>query len=276
MTHVPLRRLALVAAAAATLLVGAVGCADGPQEVETPGGYTVTLVNPDKLTVCTHLPYVPFQYKAGDEIVGFDVDIVDLIAAELGLEQELVDMDFNQINNGAALSGNRCDLAAAGMTITDERAKNITFSDPYFDEVVAFLSPKGEPVESIEQVKEDELSLGVQASTTSLSYAKDNDVEPREFPDSAKQKLALESGQVDVILQDLPVLQEWLATDDSFAEDFELGGVIETGSHYGLGMKKDADERLVEVVNDVLAESKSNEKYDEIYARWFEAEAEAS
>ena len=269
------RRRVLAAAAAVAVAFSVSACGGGPQEAKTPGGYTVTLVNPDKLTVCTNLPYVPFQFEEDGEVVGFDVDIVNLAAEELGLEQEIIDIKFDSIESGAALTGNKCDLAAAGMTITPEREKNLTFSEPYFDEAIAFMTPKGEAVESIQDVIDGELKLGVQASTTSLQFAQDNGLTPQEYEDSGKQLQALQSGTVDVILQDLPVIQEWLKKPE-IAEKFELGGTIETGSQYGLGFKKDADQVLVDVVNKAIKDAKAGDAYAEIYKKWFGTEPAAS
>src|SRR5687768_11338398 len=111
------------------------------------------LVTPGKLTTCTNLPYEPFQFKEGDKVVGFDVDIVDLAAKKLGVTQEIVDIDFAVIKSGAAMAAGKCDVAAAGMTITEERKANIDFSIPYFDATQALLAKKGTGVASLEDVK---------------------------------------------------------------------------------------------------------------------------
>lgn len=256
----------LAVGVAAAMTFGVAACGGGPQEVETSGGYKVTLVDPEKLTVCTNIPYVPFQFKKDGETVGFDVDLVDLAAKELGVEQHVIDVKWDNIENGSALTGNKCDMAAAAMTITPEREENLTFSDPYFDEVIAFVAPKGEAPDSVEDL--GDRTLGVQASTTSLAYAKEHKLEPQEFQDSAKQRAGLESGKVDVILQDLPVITEWMK-DEDFAAKYEVGAVIETGKQYGFGFKKDADKTLVKVVNEQLAKAKESKKYDELYEKWF-------
>lgn len=261
------RRLAAIGGLVLVATIAMVGCAKEKPTTETPSGAQVSLVKAGALTVCTSLPYPPFQEKQGDKVVGFDVDIVDLVAAKLSVKQDIVDIDFNQIKGGAALEAGTCDLAAAGMTITDERKQNLTFSDPYFDEIIAFMSPKGKKVMTIDEVKSQNLKLGVQAATTSLQYAKDHGLDPVQFNDAGKQLQALQSGTVDVILQDHPVIYDWL-TKPEIAQVFELGGMIKTGAHYGFGMKKNADPNLVKIVNETLAEARANGKYDEIYQKW--------
>ena len=262
------RRIALVASAA---LVGLAACSGGPTTVETPGGFTVELVDPEHLTTCTTLPYAPFQFQDGDTIVGFDVDIVDLVADRLGLPQKIVDIRFDSIKSGAALSGGSCDLAAAGMTITPERSQYLTFSDPYFDEVLAFMVPKGTDVETIDDVVDQGLTLGVQAATTSLDHATEQGLDPEQYEGAAKELQALQSGTVDVVLQDLPVINQWL-DDDTVAAEFELGGIVRTGAQYGIGLRKDADPTLVDLVNEVLADAHADGSYDDIHRRWFGTE----
>ena len=77
-----------------------------------------TTIQPGKLLVCTHLSYKPFQFKdEAGKVVGFDVDLIDLVAKELGVTQEIVDIEFAQITSGAAFAAKKCDAGAAAMTI---------------------------------------------------------------------------------------------------------------------------------------------------------------
>ncbi|GIH95005.1 ABC transporter substrate-binding protein [Planobispora siamensis] len=226
------------------------------------------LVAAGKLTTCTNIPYEPFQFKEGDKIVGFDVDIVDLAAKKLGVTQEIVDIDFAVIKSGAAMAAGKCDLAAAGMTITDERKANIDFSVPYFDATQALLAKKGTGATSLDDVKAKNLKLGAQASTTGLDYVKEQGFNPREFADSSKELLGLQSGQVDVIVQDLPVVLTWLKKPE-IAEKFELIASLDTGEQYGIGLKKGADPVILKAVNDAITEAKADGTYEQIYVKWF-------
>ncbi|MEU6787538.1 ABC transporter substrate-binding protein [Nonomuraea angiospora] len=229
----------------------------------------VQLVTPGKLTVCTNIPYEPFQFKdASGKIVGFDVDIVDLVAKKLGVTQEIVDIDFAVIKSGAAMAAKKCDLAAAGMTITPERKANIDFSDPYFDATQALLAKKGTGATSLADVKAKNLKLGAQASTTGLDYVKKQGFDPTEYADSAKELLALQAGQADVIVQDLPVVLTWLKKPE-IAAKFELIGSLDTGEQYGLGLKKNADPVLLKTINEEIAKAKQDGTYEKIYVKWF-------
>jgi polar amino acid transport system substrate-binding protein len=229
------------------------------------------LVNPGKLTVCTNIPYEPFQFKDNEsgEIVGFDVDIVDLVAKKLGVKQEIVDIDFAVIKSGAAMATKKCDLAAAGMTITPERKANIDFSDPYFDATQALLAKKGTGAASLEDIKTKGLKLGAQASTTGLEHAKKNGFDPTEYADSAKELLALQAGQADVIIQDLPVVLTWLKKPE-IAEKFEVIASLDTGEQYGLGLKKGSDPVLLKTINEEIAKAKTDGTYEQIFVKWFD------
>ncbi|GGM95740.1 basic amino acid ABC transporter substrate-binding protein [Thermopolyspora flexuosa] len=230
----------------------------------------VTLVNPGKLTTCTNVPYEPFQFNQDGKVVGFDVDIVDLVAKKLGVTQEILDIDFAAIKSGAALNAGRCDVAAAGMTITEERKQNIDFSVPYFDATQALLAKKGSGITSLEDVKAKGLKLGAQASTTGLDYVKSKGFDPVEYPDSPKELFALQAGQVDVIVQDLPVVLTWLKKPD-VAEKFELAASLDTGEQYGIGLKK-GNTALLQVVNETIEAAKQDGTYNEIYKKWFGTE----
>ncbi|MET8140271.1 ABC transporter substrate-binding protein [Sphaerisporangium sp. NPDC005288] len=263
---------ALVVGAACLLSACGGGSDTGATASNAPAGSApaasgIKLINPGKLTTCTNLPYEPFQYKQGDKTVGFDVDIVDLAAKKLGVTQDIVDIDFAVIKSGAALNAGKCDVAAAGMTITPERQKNLLFSDPYFDATQALLAKKGTGAKSLEDVKAKNLKLGAQASTTGLDYVKGKGFDPTEFADSPKELLGLQSGQADVIVQDLPVVLTWLKKPE-IADKFELIASLDTGEQYGIGMKKGND-ALAKVVNEEIAKAKSDGTYEQIFVKWF-------
>ena len=92
-----------------------------------------TSVNAATILVGTDAGYAPYEYKdpQTNEIVGFDIDLIKAIAKATGNEAKIQNMQFAGII--PALQSNMIDVAAAGMTITPERQKQVTFSDPYYD-----------------------------------------------------------------------------------------------------------------------------------------------
>lgn len=259
-----------LAALTTALVVSACGGGSTDTTTTAPTADGVRLVNPGKLTMCTNVPFAPFEFKEAGKIVGFDVDIVDLVARKLAVTQDIIDIDFAAIKSGAVLDSHRCDVAAAGLTITAERRKNIDFSVPYFDATQGLMAKKGSGFTSLDDVKTKGLKLGATASTTGLDYVTGKGLEPIEFADSAKTLLGLDTGQVDVIVQDLPVVLTWLKKPE-IADKFELVARLDTGEQYGIGMRK-GNTRLAEVVNQVIETAKADGTYNAIYKKWLGAE----
>lgn len=248
------------------------GCGeDDEQPAAGGGGPDVDLVNDGALTTCTHLPYEPFQFERDGKIVGFDVDLVDLVAKELGVTQEIVDTPFEGIQSGEDLNARKCDIAAAAMTITDERAEKIDFSDPYFDANQALLVKKGSGIDSFEALQGQ--TLGVQSGTTGKMYAEENasGVELKDYEDLALQLSSVKSGQIPAAINDIPVLLDFAKKNP----ELEVTAQFETGEQYGFGMKKGTSGELRKVVNDVLAKAKQDGTYDQLYEKWFGAKPQS-
>jgi polar amino acid transport system substrate-binding protein len=260
------RRTVKILATAALTSLALAGCATGGDKTELEGG--VQIVEEGALTVCTHLPYEPFQYNEGGEVVGFDVDLMDLVAKELGLEQKIFDTPFEGIQSGQSLNTAKCDVAAAGMTITDERAKVLDFSDPYFNATQALLVKKDAPIDSLEDLSGK--SLAVQEGTTGAIYAEENapdDVEIRSFEDLALLQTAVKTGQVDAGINDNGVLYDYVRDNP----DTEVVSEFDTGEQYGFAVAKDQNDALLKTVNEVLDRAKEDGTYDKIYEKWFGA-----
>ncbi|GAB2957055.1 basic amino acid ABC transporter substrate-binding protein [Streptomyces heilongjiangensis] len=267
MNSVPVRRTRILAAttAAAGLLLAA-GCTstdDGGSGGKTAAG-GVELVTAGQLTTCTHLPYPPFQSEIDGKVQGFDVALVDLVAKDLGVKQEIRDTPFENFKTGAFLNSGECDLAAAGMTITEERKKNVDFSDPYFDATQAVLADKDAKIGSFADLKGRK--VGAQAQTTGEDYAKSQGLDPVSFESSDAVLNGLRTGQVDAVVIDYPVVQGWLK-DKANADAFEVADNINTGEQYGFTVKKGNTE-LLAAINKALAEARSDGTYRELYEKW--------
>jgi polar amino acid transport system substrate-binding protein len=259
-----LRVLALLPA----LAIAVAGCGDdsSPAGSQPTGGGQAApqLVNAGKLTNCTGLPYKPFEYEEGGKIIGFDIDLVDLVAKKLGVTQEVLDTPFDGIQSGADFNAGKCDLSSAGMTITDTRKQNIDFSDPYFEATQALVAKKGSGISDLTQLSGKK--LGVQNSTTGQEYAQENatGAEIVVFEDLGLLLQAVETGAIDAGINDNGVLYDWVKEKT----DFDVTKEFATGEQYGIGVKK-GNAALVKVINDVIADAKSSGEYDTIYEKWF-------
>ena len=243
------------------------GCGSGSSTAPATAAGGVKLVAADKLTVCTHLPYAPFQFNEGGKVVGFDMDMMDLVAKKLGVTQTVVDTPFEGIKSGQDLNTGKCDVAAAGMTIKPERAKVIDFSVPYFNATQALLVRKGAPYTSLESFKGKK--LGVQSGTTGKDYVaskKLSGVTVTEFEDLATLQQALATNQIEGAVDDLPVWTDFIKKNPG---KFEIGAEFDTGEQYGFGVKKGGNPQLLKTVNDVISVAKSDGTYNTIYEKWF-------
>jgi polar amino acid transport system substrate-binding protein len=254
----------------AMLAVAALGLAACGEDDEPEGGggaeTSVDLVDEGKLTTCTHLPYKPFQFEEGGKIVGFDVDMIDLVAKKLGVEQAIVDTPFEGIQSGEDLNARKCDIAAAAMTITPEREEKIDFSAPYFDANQALLVKKGSGIKRLEDLVGK--TLGVQSGTTGKMYAEENapdGVELKDYEDVALELSSVKSGQVAAGINDIPVLLDYVKQNP----ELEVAAQFETGEQYGFGMKKGTSQELKRVVDQVIEQARTDGTYDRLYKKWF-------
>ncbi|GAA1159030.1 basic amino acid ABC transporter substrate-binding protein [Kribbella jejuensis] len=231
----------------------------------------ITLVKSGKLTVCTHLPYKPFQYKEGSDVVGFDVDLLNLVADDLGVKQDVVNIEWAQITSGAAFQAKKCDMGMGAMTITPARQAAISITDPYMDATQVLMTKKDSGIKSLADLRGKK--LGAQADTTGKKYADDNakangyTVIP--FNDLALQENNVKSGRVDAAINDNGVLYDYVKDNP----DMTVAAEFNTGEQYGFGALKDGSgPKLVAKFNELLKKAKSDGKYNEIYKKWFGVE----
>ena len=265
--------LPVIAASALAFSLAACGSDDGGSESEAGGGEAagadLDLVTDGTLTVCSDVPYPPFEdfdESTDSGFTGFDVDIVSAVAEGLDLELEIKDSSFDALQSGLALNSGDCDLAASAMTITEERQENLAFSDGYYDSQQSLLVPEDSDIAGIDDLAGR--TVGVQQGTTGEAYTQENAPEATitSFPSDAEMYQALQAGQVDALLQDLPVNVEH--TRDG---GYEIVEEYSTDETYGLAMKKD-NTALVEAVNEQLTELRDSGEYDEIYDSYFSTE----
>ncbi|TDU91829.1 amino acid ABC transporter substrate-binding protein (PAAT family) [Kribbella voronezhensis] len=261
-------KLAAVAVAVLALTVSACGKDNGSggDAAKLDG---ITLVHPGKLTTCTHLSYKPFEYKEGAKVVGFDVDLLDLLAKDLGVEQEVISIEWAQVTSGAAYQAKKCDMGMGAMTITPSRQAAIAISEPYMDASQVLLVKKGAPYKSLADLKGKK--VGVQADTTGKDYAtaaaKKDGFEVVVFNDLALQTNSVKSGRVDAAINDNGALYNFVTANP----DTEVATEFDTGEKYGFAAKKGdpSGEKLISKFNELLTKAKSDGTYNTIYKKWF-------
>lgn len=227
---------------------------------------SISTITSGTLTVCSDVPYPPFEdfdKTSESGYKGFDVDIVAAIAAGLDLDLTIKDSSFDALQSGQSLNANQCDLVASAMTITEDRKKALDFSDGYYDSEQSLLVPIDSDISAIGDLAGKK--VGVQQATTGKTYAEDNvqGADIVSFPGDAEMFAAIKAGQVDALLQDLPV-----NLDHTTDGKFKVVETYKTDEQYGLAMKK-GNTALVEAVNEQLAAMKSDGSYQKIYDTYF-------
>ncbi len=270
-----MKRLLALSAAASALALTLTGCANYSSSTTAASGSASatgpTLVAAGKLTVCTHLAYKPFQYKDdSNKVVGFDVDLMDVVAKKLGVTQEIVDIEFGQITSGAVFAAKKCDVGAAAITINDKRKEATAFSDPYFAATQALLVKTGSSIKDLSDLKGK--VLAVQTDTTGQDYANKNAAQygytAKVFDDMPSGANAVLAGTVDAAINDNGVVFD-------YAKDNPKTTVVKefnTNENYGFNMAL-TNTALLAVVNDALKTAKADGTYNTIYKKWFGVDA---
>lgn len=231
-----------------------------------PGGTELpefTTLEEGILTVGSDIPYPPFEFRKGGELVGFDIDLMNEIASRLGLETKVIDTSFDTIFS--QLAGGRFDVVIAASTITPEREEEVNFSDPYYLSQQSLTVRSDSGIQSIEDL-EPGMVVAVQNGTTGKKYAEENlpeGVEIRAFPEGPDGYTALEAGDVDAVINDEPTAIAEIAE----RAGLEIVQTIDTGEAYGIAVDP-ANEALLEAINLVLAEIIADGTYEDIYSRY--------
>jgi polar amino acid transport system substrate-binding protein len=158
-------------------------------------------------------------------------------------------------------------MGASAMTITDERKKNIDFSDPYYDSLQSLLVKADSGIKSINDLSGK--NVGVQQGTTGENYAKEHAKGANlvQYSDDGVLWPALQGGQIDAILQDQPVNVEHEKADKSY----KIVETYNTDESYGFAFAKGQKTELREAINKELKALKDDGEYKTIYDKYFTA-----
>ncbi len=212
-----------------------------------------------KLIVATNAEFPPFEYKSGNDFVGFDMDLTKLIADEMGVSFKVSDMLFDNIV--VAIKSGNAHLGAAGMTIKPDRLANVDFSEPYFSANQVIILKEDAEFTATSELKN--MKIGVQDGTTGAEYVRDNINEPQGFESGALAIEALKAGQIDcVVIDNYPAL-EFVKKN----EGLKIYETPLTEEEYAIAVPKNSPE-LVKFINDTIQKLKDNGKFDELLEKY--------
>ncbi len=222
----------------------------------------------DQLVMATNAEFPPYEYHEGDAIVGIDAEIAQAIADKLGLELVIEDMAFDSIIT--AVQSGKADIGLAGMTVTEDRLKNINFSDSYATGKQVIIVMEDSDIASADDFEGK--TIGVQGSTTgdlyvTWDYVDEGLAQIERYNKGMDAVMALVQGKVDAVVIDSEPAKVFVSQNEGL-KILETEYVIED---YAAAISKD-NEKLLEDVNAALAELKASGELQAIIDKYIVAE----
>jgi polar amino acid transport system substrate-binding protein len=260
------RNWLIVAVVALIAAFAAYGCGGDDDDTDTTaatGGGDLGLITEGTLTVGTDTPYPPFEIGQPPDISGYDIEVMNGIADELGLEPKYIATGFSTIFRDTA-SG-QFDTAAAASDITAQRERVVDFTDPYYLSSTAVVVSADSDVASVEDLSG--AIIGVQDGTTQQDYAEaeTDAAEVRGFPEAPNAVQALVTGQVEAVMLDQATGVDAVKQN----QNLEIAEEIPTDVFFGFAVAPDND-ALREGMNEAIATLKEDGTIEELYAKYFE------
>jgi polar amino acid transport system substrate-binding protein len=237
-----------------------------PEETAAAGSLDA-IKEAGKLVMLTNAAFPPYEYLGSDnKPAGVDVDMAQAIADEIGVELEVVDMDFDGLI--PALIGGKGDMIAAGLTVTDERKESVDFSDTYADATqLIIVAADNEDITGVDDLNGK--IIGVQLGTTGDIYASDIEgAEVSQYKTGLEAAMDLMNGKLDAVILDQLPAQNIVASNE---EQLKLIDEPFTDEQYAIAVKK-GDTDFLAVVNSVIAKLQDEGKV----AEWTASHAEAA
>ena len=226
----------------------------------------------ESIRLAVDVPYEPFEYQLPDgTLTGFEIDLGNEICAELKLECEWVVQGWDGIIPG--LLARKYDVIFSSMSITEERAKKVLFSNPYYTTPSAWFAAKTSTIDPTNVQTLDGKRVGVQKGTIQDDYITQtyNNVDAVVRYDKADElAIDLAGGRIDVVFLDYPVGEQTILAD----EQYQMVGEYVTApeSVFGLGIGaafRQRDGELAEQFNQAIEAIYADGRYDAIMDKYF-------
>ncbi|WP_273207352.1 transporter substrate-binding domain-containing protein [Marinobacter subterrani] len=219
------------------------------------------------LRIAFDVPYEPFEYKAEDgSLTGFEVELAEAMCEEMKANCEFVIQAWDGMIPG--LLARKFDLIMSSMSITDERAERVLFSEPYYNTPGGWFARDGFSTDVTDMDAMKGKVVGVQRGTTMDTFVTENMggiVTIKRYTTADDMVLDLEGERLDVVFVDYPVGEQTILTKEGFKE---VGEPVKLGQGVGVAMRK-RDTDLAKDVNAALATLKDNGTYDKIMTKYF-------
>ena len=215
------------------------------------------------LIVGTEPTFPPFEFTENEKDVGFDIDLAQAVCDKLGYKMEVKNLGFDALI--PALKSGQIDLIAAGMDATDERKKQIDFTDVYYQGGYTIVVPTGNTdITGYDSIAGK--TVGAQVGSKAADYAREHGANVKEFDTNTQGWMELEAGTCDAVSIDKAVAQYYLQQGGK--DKLKIVGEPITSRGVAMGISKDKPE-LSKQVNEALKEIKADGTYAKIYKKWF-------
>lgn len=231
---------------------GAPAAGSAAADAATDEGYT--LVSDGKLTIGTSAEYEPFEYMEDGEYKGFDLELAQAIADDLGLDLQIENVDFDTIVPGVA-SGAKYDIGIAAITATPEREDEVDFTDSYYmdDQAIVTMADNADITGDnyAEALDAEGVKIAVQSGSTAEAFAKENfpNATLVPFKNATDCFAAVQSDQADALVTNRSVAAQLVAT--SFSNE-QVIKQVSTGEEYAIAVNKD-NTALKDAINESIA-----------------------
>lgn len=245
------------------LLIGSVtGC--------TKASSNLSLSEKSKIVIGLDDTFAPMGFKdpATGEIVGFDIDLAkEVINKRLGKEVEFKAIDWN--TKEAELQSGKIDVIWNGLTITDERKQNMSFTLPYLSSKQMIVTQKGKNTYT-SQAEIVSKKVAVQTDSTGEAAVKKAfpNLTLQAFDDNTMAIQALRNGQVDIVVVDQIFIEYYMKQNKD--SNLETNKVIDFGmENVGVGASK-SNQTFLDEISKKIDETKSDGTYEKIKNKWFQ------
>ena len=246
------------------LVAAAAGCGGGGGAEDEAASLLDTITEKGVITIATSPDYPPFEFiDDNGEVAGLDIDLINAIAAEMGVTVEIVQMGFDSII-GAVKAG-QVDIGVSGFTVTEERKESVDFTATYFTGGQVIIAKQPGMETGIRGAADlNGKVVGAQLGTTGEEAANAIEgAEVRPYEDFLVAIQDLKSGNIDAVVGDILVAQGVVGKNLDLGIVGDPLNAEETAIIVAKG-----NEDLVAALNEAIAKVKENGKYDEIVSKW--------
>lgn len=231
---------------------------------------TSAVAHAEQLIMGTESTYPPFEYtdtKNGSEIVGFDIDMVRMLGQKAGFTIKVVSMGFDALI--PAILSRQIDIAGAAITITEERAKKVSFTQSYYDSGLSILVRKADKdTYKTDKDLKNKILCG-QLGTSGAAYARTIEgATVKTFNTMNETYMELRNKGCEAVIGDRPTIAYFMTSNARNKKLFTLQDTVLNVEQFGFIVAKD-NKKLLARLDKAFEEAKKDGSYKALLVKWF-------